>query len=100
MCSVTDHVDFEVSNKTVTIPASRADSAQACDTITVRLLDDQVVEGNETFTIFLESLMDSSRVNISSQGERNVTIIDDDSEFSRRGWGCVSRCGQCAQCFM
>lgn len=79
-----DNVDFVIDSRNVSIPASRIQRVQKCGSISLTILDDLIVEGNETMALFLESA-DPSRISVLNGNlleSRTLTIIDDDSEYN------------------
>jgi len=79
LCCV-DGVDYVVGNTSIIIPASRVSRTQRCGGLSLTVLDDTVVEGDETFTVFLSTPHEPSRVRIHNSGRQDITIVDDDRE--------------------
>ena len=78
----TDNVDFLIESNNIIIPKSLSQHQESCGTIRLEMLDDLIVEGNETAEFFLKST-DLNRIivqNGNSPESRTLTIIDDDSE--------------------
>lgn len=66
-------VDYTYSPVTVTFPAN----SSLAQIITVQVTDDQLVEGNETFTFQLASPTNNASINANSQ--HTITLIDNDT---------------------
>lgn len=75
-------MDYIVDSRSITIPASRKQRDDKCGNVILTMLNDLIVEGNETMVIFVEST-DPTRVSVvngNSLEDRTLTILDDDSE--------------------
>ena len=77
-----ENVDFVIVSEIIIIPASHNQHMSSCGHIMLTILDDLIVEGNETIEIFLKSA-DPSRIFVRRENlleTRTLAIIDDDSE--------------------
>lgn len=92
-----ENADFVANNDVIVIPASlRRSRVSASGFISMTLLDDLVVEGNETVELVIEDI-DADRVLVRNQDPIILTIMDNDSKWRHFGRGCLcTRLGQTA----
>ena len=77
---IIDHIsdaDYNAGPYSVTFPAGSTNTS-----LTVTISDDDVVEENENFILFIDQSSFPSNVAVGDHSQTTVTIVDDDCKFS------------------
>ena len=77
---IIDHIsdtDYNTGPYSVTFPAGRTNAS-----LTLTIIDDNVVEVNENFTLSIDQSSLPNNVAIGNHSQTTVTILDDDCKLS------------------